>query len=143
MTITAILLPVFVLVAVIFCLLIWTGRARIGHLRQGDVKVADVVLGQSNWPTRAQQVSNTYANQFELPMLFFLLVTFALITRKADILFVVMSWMFVVTRIFHAGIYVTSNRIQHRFTVFLIGAIILFLMWIIFALRIFAAELGV
>ena len=76
-------------------------------------------------------------------MLFFLLVTFALITRKADILFVVMSWMFVVTRIFHAGIYVTSNRIQHRFTVFLIGAIILFLMWIIFALRIFAAELGV
>ena len=143
MTITAILLPVFVLVAVIFCLLIWTGRARIGHLRQGDVKVADVALGQSNWPTRAQQVSNTYANQFELPMLFFLLVTFALITRKADILFVVMSWMFVVTRIFHAGIYVTSNRIQHRFTVFLIGAIILFLMWIIFALRIFAAELGV
>ena len=96
-----------------------------------------------NWPTRAQQVSNTYANQFELPMLFFLLVAFALITRKADILFVVMSWMFVVTRIFHAGIYVTSNRIQHRFTVFLIGAIILFLMWIIFALRIFAAELGV
>jgi hypothetical protein len=143
MTITAILLPVFVLVAVIFCLLIWTGRARIGHLRQGDVKVADVALGQSNWPTRAQQVSNTYANQFELPMLFFLLVAFALITRKADILFVVMSWMFVVTRIFHAGIYVTSNRIQHRFTVFLIGAIILFLMWIIFALRIFAAELGV
>ena len=58
-------------------------------------------------------------------MLFFLLVAFALITRKADILFVVMSWMFVVTRIFHAGIYVTSNRIQHRFTVFLIGAIIL------------------
>ena len=143
MTITAILLPVFVLVAVIFCLLIWTGRARIGHIRQGDVKVADVALGQSNWPTRAQQVSNTYANQFELPMLFFLLVAFALITRKADILFVVMSWMFVVTRIFHAGIYVTSNRIQHRFTIFLIGAIILFLMWIIFALRIFAAELGV
>jgi|SRR6476620_7568813 len=143
MTITAILLPVFVLVAVIFCLLIWTGRARIGHLRQGDVKVADVALGQSNWPTRAKQVSNTYANQFELPMLFFLLVAFALITRRADILFVVMSWMFVVTRIFHAGIYVTSNRIQHRFTIFLIGAIILFLMWIIFALRIFAAELGV
>jgi hypothetical protein len=143
MSIIAILLPVFVLVVVIFCLLVWTGRARIGHIRQGDVKIADVALGQSNWPTRAQQISNTYANQFELPMLFFVLVAFALITRKADLLFVVMSWMFVVTRIFHAGIYVTSNRIQHRFTVFLIGAIILFLMWIIFALRIFAAEIGV
>jgi hypothetical protein len=143
MSIIAILLPVFVLVVVIFCLLVWTGRARIGHIRQGDVRIADVALGQSNWPTRAQQISNTYANQFELPMLFFVLVAFALITRKADLLFVVMSWMFVVTRIFHAGIYVTSNRIQHRFTVFLIGAIILFLMWIIFALRIFAAEIGV
>jgi hypothetical protein len=143
MSITAILLPVFVQVALMFCLLVWTGRARIGHLRQGDVKVADVALGQSNWPAPAQQISNAYANQFELPVLFFVLVALALITRKADLLFVVMSWMFVVTRFFHAGIYVTSNRIQHRFTIFLIGAIILILMWIIFALRIFAAEAGI
>ena len=143
MSISAILLPVFVQVALMFCLLIWTGRARIGHLRQGDVKIADVALGQPNWPTRAQQVSNAYANQFELPLLFFALVAFALITRKADLLFVVMSWMFVVTRLVHAGVYATSNRIQQRFTVFLIGAIILILMWIIFALRIFAAEIGV
>jgi hypothetical protein len=143
MSITAILLPVFVQVVLMFCLLIWTGRARIGHLRQGDVKVGDVALGQRSWPTRAQQISNTYSNQFELPMLFLVLVALALITRKADLLFVVMSWMFVVTRLVHAGIYVTSNRIQQRFTVFLIGAIVLVLMWITFALRIFAAEIGV
>jgi len=143
MTITAILLPVFVQVALTFLLLVWTGRSRVGTIREGQVKVADVALGQNSWPTKTQQVSNAYGNQFELPVLFFVLVALAIITRKADLLFVVMSWMFVVTRLFHAGIHVTSNRIQHRFTVFLIGAIILILMWIIYALRIFAAEAGI
>lgn len=143
MSITAILLPVFVQVGLTFLLLIWTGRARVGLIRKGDVKVRDVALGQPNWPTRTQQVSNTYANQFELPVLFYVLVALALITRKADLVFVVLSWMFVVTRLFHAGVYTTSNRLQQRFTVFLIGAIILILMWVIFALRIFAAEAGI
>jgi hypothetical protein len=143
MTISAILLPVFVQVALMLALLVWMGRSRIGTIREGQVSVGDVALGQKTWPTRTQQISNAYGNQFELPTLFFVLVAFALITRKADLLFVVMSWMFVVTRIFHAGVYVTSNRVQHRFTVFLIGAIILILMWIIFALRIFAAEIGI
>ena len=143
MSITAILLPVFVQVALTFFLLIWTGRSRIALLRQGEVKLGEVALGEKNWPKPAQQISNAYENQFELPMLFFVLVALALITRKADIVFVVMSWMFVVTRLFHAGIHVTSNRMQQRFTVFLIGFLILLLMWIVYAMRIVAAEAGI
>ena len=143
MSITSILLPVFVQVALTFFLLIWTGRSRIALLRQGEVKLGEVALGEKNWPKPAQQISNAYENQFELPMLFFVLVALALITRKADIVFVVMSWMFVVTRLFHAGIHVTSNRMQQRFTVFLIGFLILLLMWIVYAMRIVAAEAGI
>ncbi len=144
MTITAILLPVFVQVALTFLLLVWTGRARIGtYPARARSRSPTWRSGSTTGRRSTQQVSNAYANQFELPVLFFVLVAFALITRKADLLFVVMSWMFVVTRLFHAGIHATSNRIQHRFTVFLIGAIILILMWIIFALRIFAAEAGI
>lgn len=143
MSVTAILLPVFVQVGLAFFLLLWMGRARMSHLRTGEVKVKDIALGERNWPTRTQQAANAYQNQFELPVLFYALVAFAMITRKADLLFVVLSWMFVTTRLVHAGIFITSNRVSQRFAAFLVGALILMLMWIIFALRIFAAEAGI
>ncbi|GEO13298.1 MAPEG family protein [Microvirga aerophila] len=143
MSVTAVLLPVLVQIALTFVLLVSMGRSRLSRLKAGEVKVKDVSLGERNWPTRTQQIANSYHNQFELPVLFYVLVALALITRKADLVFVVLSWMFVVTRLVHAFIHTTSNRLSHRFMAFLIGALILMLMWIIFALRIFAAEAGI
>ena len=143
MSVTAVLLPVFVQVALTFALLVWMGRSRIGSIRSGDVKVRDIALGERNWPTRIQQIANSYHSQFELPVLFYVLVALALITRKADLVFVVLSWVFVVSRVVHAFIHTTSNRVSQRFTAFLVGVIVLMAMWIMFALRIFAAEAGV
>lgn len=141
MSIPAILLPVFVQVALTFLFLFWMGRSRLAALKGGEAKAQDIALGQPAWPERVTQIANTFHNQLELPILFYVLVAFALVTRKADILFVVMSWMFVATRLVHAFVYATSNRIQHRFIVFLVGAIILLLMWIVFAARILFAGM--
>ncbi|MBZ6076881.1 MAPEG family protein [Microvirga puerhi] len=143
MSITAVLLPVFVQVGLTFVILFWMGRSRYGALRAGEVKIPDIALGERNWPGGVQKIANAYQNQFELPVLFYAIVALALITKKADLIFVVMSWLFVVTRLVHAGIHVTSNRVPQRFRAFVAGVLILLLMWIIFALRIFAAELGV
>jgi len=90
----------------------------------------------SAWPTRVQQVSNAFQNQFELPVLFYVLVALVLLTRKADLLFVVMAWIFVLSRLGHAYVYATSNTVLLRFRVFLVGAAVLMLMWAIFAGRI-------
>jgi hypothetical protein len=143
MSITAVLLPVFVQVALTFLLLMWMGRSRIASLRAGDVKVRDIALGERSWPTRIQQIANSYHNQFELPVLFYAIVALALVTRKADLLFVVLSWVFVGSRLVHAVIHTTSNRVSQRFAVFLVGVIVLMAMWIMFALRILAAEAGI
>jgi hypothetical protein len=122
-----------------FCLMFYMGGTRAGVLRRGEVRVADIALGQQNWPPYAAQASNAYSNQFELPLLFFVLVILAYIFKKADLLFVVMSWIFVISRILHAAVHVTSNRMQTRFAIFAVGAIVLLIMWIIFALRILLA----
>ena len=143
MSVTAVLLPVFVQVALTFALLVWMGRSRLAHIRTGEVKVRDIALGERNWPTRVQQVANSYHSQFELPVLFYVLTALALVTRKADLAFVVMAWMFVASRLVHAYIFTTSNRVSQRFMVFLVGAVILMLMWILFAVRVFFAEVGV
>lgn len=143
MSITAVLLPVFVQVGLTFALLLWLGQSRVAALRAGEVKMVDVALGERNWPKRLLQIQNSYHSQFEMPVLFYALVVLALITRKADMLFVVMSWMFVASRLVHAYIHTTSNMMVWRFQAFRAGALILLIMWIIFALRIFSSEVGI
>jgi len=143
MSITSILLPIYVQVAMTVLLLLWMGSSRLSSLRAGEVKVKDIALGERNWPTRILQIQNSYHNQFELPVLFYVLVVLALITRKADMLFVVMSWMFVASRLVHAAIHTTSNKVPWRFQAFVVGVLILAAMWVIFGIRVLAAETGV
>jgi hypothetical protein len=143
MTVSAILAPLFVQVALTFVLLFWMGRSRVALLRSGEVKVGDIALGERRWPPKVQQVANAYHNQFEVPVLFFALTALALVTRKADLAFVVMAWIFVASRLVHAYIFTTSNRVSQRFMAFLVGVVILVLMWILFAVRIFFSEVGV
>jgi hypothetical protein len=135
MSVQAVLLPVFVEVALTFFLLFWTGNARTSAVRAGEVKIKDIALRQPNWPQQTTQVGNAYENQFQLPILFYLLTILAWLTRQADLLFVVLAWVFVVLRVAHAYIHVTSNRVPRRFAVFACGAVVLLVMWIIFAVR--------
>lgn len=136
MSIATILLPLFVEVALTFALLFWMGFSRIGALKAGQVKIGDIALGQTNWPPRVQQISNSYASQFQLPVLFYVLTVLSIITKHADFLFLVLAWLFVLTRFVHVYIHTTSNYVRHRFNAFLVGAVILLAMWIIFAVDI-------
>ena len=141
MTVDAILLPLFVQVGLTFFLLFWTAHARVGAVRRREVAIPDIALGQPGWPKGVTLIGNAYHNQLQLPVLFYVLVILALLTRKADTFFVVLAWMFVTTRLVHAGIHVTSNDMRTRFAAFAAGALILLIMWIVFALRIFFAGL--
>jgi hypothetical protein len=136
MTIQAVLLPLFVEVTLTFVLLLWAGFLRVDALRSGAVAHRSIALRELNWPPRTTQVANAFQNQLELPVLFYVLVILAWITRHADILFVTMSWLFVVFRLLHAYIHVTSNNLRQRGPVFGIGAVVLMLMWVIFMVRI-------
>jgi hypothetical protein len=138
MTLQAILAPLFVQVALTFYLMFWMGTVRARALRRREVTLDDIALGQPAWPPHPTQVANAFRNQFELPVLFYVLVVLAIIARKADFLFVVMSWLFVIFRIVHAGIHTISNVVRHRFYAYSVAAIVLLVMWIIFALRVLA-----
>jgi hypothetical protein len=106
MSVPAILAPVFAQVGLTFLLLLWMGRARVAALKAGEVRIRDIALAQRAWPERVTKIGNAFANQFETPVLFYALVALALITRKADLLFVVMSWLWVVARLAHAYVYI-------------------------------------
>ncbi|MBX9741808.1 MAG: MAPEG family protein [Beijerinckiaceae bacterium] len=139
MTIQMILLPLFVHVLLVFVLLFWMGRTRFYAARSKQVKELDPAASQYAWPPRAAQAARAFENQFETPVLFYVLVILAAMTNKADLLFVVMAWLWVLSRIIHALVHTTSNRLALRFPAYLVGVLILLVMWIIFAVRILAA----
>ena len=68
--------------------------------------------------------------------MFYILIALALPLRHADLFIVLMSWVFVITRFAHAGIFVTSNDMKQRSLAWFGGVLVLFAMWIYFALRI-------
>jgi hypothetical protein len=135
MSVQMVLLPVFVLVGLTFALLLWMATARIRALTGKEIRIKDIALGQPNWPERATQVGNSFSNQFELPVLFYILIALALPLRRADLVIVLLSWVFVVTRFAHAGIFVTSNNVQQRSLAWFAGVLVLLAMWLYFALK--------
>jgi len=136
MSVATILLPLFVQVALTFVVLFMTARSRIAAYKARQVNVAEVAVNPTAWPVHVQQISNCYNNQFQLPVLFYVLTILAIVTRHADLIFVVLAWLFVISRIVHAYIHCTSNHMRHRFNAFAVGFFILLAMWIIFAVEI-------
>ena len=97
---------------------------------------SDIALREPKWPTRATQVANNFHNQLELPMLFYVLVAFILITSTNSLIFVVLAWIFVLARLVHAYIHTGGNDVWARSIAISVSAIALVAMWVIFAIRI-------
>jgi hypothetical protein len=135
MSIKAVLLPLFVEVALTFVLLFWMGSMRVAAVRRGEVHPGDIALREPNWPRRVLQIQYAFHNQLELPVLFYVLTILVWMTRFADLLFVILAWVFVVLRLMHAYVHVTDNNVPRRGTIFIAGAIVLTVMWVIFAVR--------
>jgi len=114
MSVQMVLLPVFVQAGLTFFLLLWAAR------------------GRGNGASRSD---NRFADQFELPVLFYALIAIALPLRRVDLVLVMLSWVFVVTRFAHAGILAASKDTRTRSLAWLAGTIVLLAMWGYFALK--------
>ncbi len=132
------LLPLFVEVLLTFVLMLGMMVLRTSSLRRGETQFEQIALREPNWPTRANQFAYAFGNQFELPVLFYVLTILSLITRHADIVFVVLAWIFVAFRILQAWMHVTSNNVRWRGGFYGVGALVLLAMWIVFVVRILA-----
>ncbi len=139
MSANAILFPVFVQVGLTLFLMHLTGKKRVESILKGETKIKDIALGQSAWPVQSTQVANSFHNQFQLPVLFYLACVLALITAQIDIVLLVLAWGFVILRLAHAYIHITSNQVVKRFRAFAAGFFVLVAMWVYLAVMLVMA----
>jgi hypothetical protein len=138
MSVATVLLPLFVEVLLTFGLMLGMMYFRTSSLQRGETRFEQIAMREPAWPMRANQFAFAFSNQFELPVLFYVLTILALITRHADTVFVVLAWIFVVFRILQAFVHVTGNNVRWRGGFYGVGALVLLAMWLIFIVRILA-----
>jgi len=132
-----ILLPALIHVALIFFLVFATGRGRVLAVRRGEVHPSEVALDGSRWPDQLRKRANNYQNQFELPVLFYVLIALLLATRLVDPVQIIFAWLFLVSRLVHSYIHTGRNILIDRFYAFVASVFTLMIMWIWFAVRVF------
>ena len=140
MTVQEVLLPLFLEVILTFVLLFWLAPLRGRDFSSGVARPENVALREPNWSQRSLQVSYSYSNQFELPVLFYVLTILAWVTRHADLIFVLLAWILVIFRYLQAYVHETNNQVRLRGAFFGVSAVVLAIMWLIYIVEILTAP---
>ena len=127
--------PVMAQILLTFVMIGWMGRVRVAAVKAGRVRIGDIALGGDAWPGDVRKVANNAHNQFETPILFFVLCGLAMLVGATGPVMTGLAWAYVAARLAHTAVHVTSNRIRRRFIAFAAGFAVLVVMWIVIAVR--------
>lgn len=132
----AIVMPVFALVLltaiVWFCLYV----ERIGEMRRRRIDpqaLATSAAGEAL--LKEVQSSDNFRNLFEVPVLFYALCAILAPAEHVSVFYVIGAWLYVALRYVHSFIHLTYNRVMHRFAVYALSTVLLFLMWGVFGVQ--------
>jgi len=135
---TAIFWPLLAQVLLVYIVYVVMGRRRFVAVKSGEAKVGQFKT-RSTEPASSVTVAANLCNQFELPVLFYVLCLTLHVTNGVNYLTLALMWIFVLTRYFHAWVHLTSNNLRLRSRSFFAGAVVLALAWIWFALHLLGA----
>jgi hypothetical protein len=116
----------------------WLGRVRSLAVKAKEIR-GDVMLSQEGWPPRARAASNNFSNQFEVPVLFYVLTLLALHLHLAGMGFALLAVVFVASRVLHSVAHCSTNRLRWRGPAYLVGVAMVMAMVATLAVSIVAA----
>ncbi|TJV75310.1 MAG: hypothetical protein E5X23_29050 [Mesorhizobium sp.] len=135
---TAIFWPMLAQVLLVYIVYLVMLKRRYLAVKSGEAKISQYKV-RSTEPASSVTVTNNLINQFELPVLFHVLCLALFVTNGVNYLTLTLMWLFVVTRYVHAWVHLTRNYLLHRSRAFFLGAGILLVAWIWFALHLLGA----
>ncbi|TCD13313.1 MAPEG family protein [Oricola cellulosilytica] len=130
---TAIFWPVIAQIALTYGVYVVMSMRRVRAIRAGEARGQDFKIPKD--PELSASAARNVENQFELPVLFYVVCLALYQTSSVDAVTVALAWLFALSRIGHALVHVTTNKIMIRRRVFIAGFFILAAMWILFAWR--------
>ena len=134
-----IFLPVLVQILLTIAGFMLLGVRKAKAIKAGEVDSTKTALDNDAWPDYVVMVSNNMRNQFQVPVLFYVLCFMFYSINAVTTTVLYLAWAFVISRIIHAYIHMSSNYVPARFRVFTIGFVIMTIMTILAAKALLAA----
>lgn len=132
---TAIFWPVMAQVLLTYVVYSIMSSRRIGAVKAGVARPSDFKVPSTD-PEPSATAARNLTNQFELPVLFFAACLSLFVTGGAGMAAVVVAWAFVLARVAHAWVHLTSNRIRIRRMLFTLGLLVNLVQWLLLAIHI-------
>jgi len=119
-----------VIVQVLLTLLVYVRliNVKLRELHAGRVNRDRLPLHEDAWPESVLQVNNNIRNQFELPVLFYVMCVVLWLLDAVTALALAVAAAFALSRILHAIIHLGSNYVPNRRRAFTVGWWVLVLM---------------
>lgn len=134
----SIFLPVLTQIILVIALYICLAIAKSRASQRGEVDEDRRAIFDDAWPVSVLKINNCIRNQFEVPVLFYVLITILWGLGAVNIFVHVVSWLFVATRIVHAYIHTGTNYVPLRRSVFSTGVLILLVLTIFAVVALFS-----
>ena len=134
-----IFLPVLVQILITITGFMLLGVRKTRAVKSGQVDMEKTALDNDAWPDYVLMVSNNIRNQFQVPVLFYVLcfLLYSIDAVSTTVLF--LAWAFVISRAIHAYIHMSSNFVPARFGVFTIGFLFMIAMFVFAAIALVSA----
>ena len=124
--------PAFSMVCLTFILYI-KNRLDVGTaIKEKKLELKYVKLYNIDPPDYVDLSRQTLKNQFESPILFYVLVCMLFVNDNLTNLDLVLAWIYAISRYLHAYVRLSRNYIPHRALLFTLGLVILLVSWISF-----------
>ena len=109
---------------------LWMLRLRYSAVREDGLNPAYFKLNKgAKLPDYLAKVTQRFENLFEMPPLFYVSIILVLVLGFIDSGYVVLSWLYLLSRLAHAYLHTTANYISHRRNAFIVSAVVLILIW--------------
>jgi len=99
-------------------------------LQSGKVDLSRRALFEDAWPDNVIVVNNNIRNQFQVPVLFYIVCFILWATDAVNIWVMSLAVLFVVSRYAHASVHTGDNIVRNRFRLFVFGFLIVFILTI-------------
>ncbi len=108
------------------------GLLRFAAVRSGEIDGRFFRLYKDyEEPEYLRVISRHVVNLHEAPILFYTISIVAFVTETVSTLILALAWAYVVLRCVHSYVHLTSNKVIHRFRLFIASQFVLMALWLV------------
>ena len=136
-----ILYPAFAMFALVAVVLTRLAFLRFTGVSRGEVDARFYRTYQDGEePEHIRVVTRHFINQFEVPLLFYVVVILIYVTHQVSAWMVGCAWAYVAARYAHSFVHLTSNDVLLRFRIWITSGLILAVTWVSLFIRLVTSD---